>query len=244
MFQDAMKYGSDQLTLHQLAGLLGDPARCAMLASLLDRRALTAGELALRANVSPQAASAHLAKLTERRLMVVETQGRHRYFRLANAEVAEMLEALGKVCALPDAEDHGMQSPALNRLRFARSCYDHLAGKLAVDLSDALLRERWITLGTKEFKLSPKGRERLTSFGLDVDRLANQRRSFARRCLDWTERRPHIAGALGGALLERMQELKWLAPLRGSRALRVTQGGLRGLEREFGMRVPVVASLL
>ena len=117
MFHETMKCGITELPLHQLAALLGDPVRCAMLANLLDRRALTAGELALRANVSPQAASAHLTKLTERRLIAVETQGRHRYFRLASAEVANMLEALGKVCALPDADDHGTQSPALDSLR-------------------------------------------------------------------------------------------------------------------------------
>jgi len=237
MFHSTMKY---EIPLHQLAALLGDPARCSMLVSLLDRRALTAGELALRANVSAQAASAHLTKLTERRLIVVETQGRHRYFRLANAEVAEMLEALGKVCALPDVNDHAAQSPTLDSLRFARSCYDHLAGKLAVDLADAMLRGKWITLEEDEFKLSSRGREHLTVFGLDIDVLARERRSFARCCLDWTERRPHIAGALGGALLERVRDLKWVVPLRGSRALRVTQAGLRGFEREFGIRLPVL----
>jgi len=241
MFHATMKYQSIELRLHQLANLLADPARCSMLASLLDRRALTAGELALRANVSPQAASAHLTKLTGRRLITVETQGRHRYFRLANAEVAEMLEAFGKVCVLPDASDRGEQSPVLDSLRFARSCYDHLAGKLAVDLTDAMLRSKWVTMGADEFKLNAKGRERLMIFGLDIDKLAHQRRSFARRCLDWTERRPHVAGALGGALLERVQHLKWVVPLRGSRALRVTQAGLRGFEREFGVRLPMMS---
>ena len=240
MFHETMKYGIAELPLHQLAALLGDPARCAMLASLLDRRALTAGELALRANVSPQAASAHLTKLTEHRLIAVETQGRHRYFQLANAEVAEMLEALGKVCALPDANDHGAQSSVLDSLRFARRCYDHLAGKLAVDLTDAMLRVKWMTMDADEFKLSLKGRERLTAFGLDIDGLSHQHRSFARHCLDWTERRPHIAGALGSALLERVRDLKWIVPLRGSRALRVTQAGLRGFEREFGVRLPML----
>jgi DNA-binding transcriptional ArsR family regulator len=235
-----MKYERNELRLHQLANLLADQARCSMLACLLDRRALTAGELALRANVSPQAASAHLTKLTDRGLIALEKQGRHRYFRLANVVIAEMLEALGKVCALPDTSDHEAQSPSLGSLRLARSCYDHLAGKLAVDLTDAMLRGKWVTMGKDEFKLSPKGHERLTAFGLDTDMLAHQRRSFARRCLDWTERRPHIAGALGGALLKHVQDLKWVVPLRGSRALRVTQMGLRGFEREFGVRLPAL----
>jgi DNA-binding transcriptional ArsR family regulator len=237
-----MKYESNELPLHQLAALLGDPARCTMLASLLDRGALTAGELALRANVSPQAASAHLSKLTGHHLITMDTQGRHRYFRLANPNVADMLEALGKVCAIPDVDNRGLRSPALESLRLARSCYDHLAGQLAVALAEGMLRNRWITLGRDEFKLGRRGREGLAAFGIEIETLARQRRSFARRCLDWTERRPHLAGALGAALLGRVRDLNWVAPLRGSRALRITQAGLRGFEREFGVRLPARAN--
>lgn len=202
------------------AALIGDPVRAAILAALLDGRAEPASALARAAGVSPQAASNHLAKLTEGGLLRVEAQGRHRYYRLAGPEVAHAIEALAVLSATPPAI-----SPKARALREARTCYSHLAGRLAVALAEALEAAGLIAPGEgRALTVTPAGRAWLLELGVPADRIAD-----ARRCLDWTERRWHIAGPLGVALLGRLLELGWVAAGQG-RAVRLTPAGRRGLE--------------
>ena len=225
--------------LADTAALLSDPGRAAMLTALIGGIALPAGELALIANVSPQTASSHLSKLISGGLLSVEQQGRHRYYRLADAEVAHAIEALLAI-ASPAMQPSGPPNSARSAsgtLTYARSCYSHLAGSLAVQLADALrAREIVAPLGDRIYRVTKSGRSWLEEFGIPVrDRDLHDAR-FARRCLDWTERRHHIAGRLGSALYGRLRELRWIAPVRDSRAVRVTLEGQRNLKELLGVQ--------
>jgi DNA-binding transcriptional ArsR family regulator len=216
--------------------LIGDATRAAMLAALLGGRALPASELARVARVSPQTASAHLAKLADAGLVAVTRIGRHRYYRLAGAEVARALEALAAVSAPPVVRSlRGAQS--LDALRFARSCYDHLAGALAVALGDAFLEHGWLRPVGEALRLAAEGERILVDLGVDVPSLRRARRPLVRTCLDWSERRPHLAGAVGAALLERLLALGWLEAGPVPRALRLTTRGRAELER-LGVAIP------
>jgi DNA-binding transcriptional ArsR family regulator len=213
------------------AALLSDPARAAMLMALMGGAALPAGQLAILGNVAPQTASSHLSKLLQGKLLMVEDQGRHRYYRLASAEVAHAIEAL---LALGPCwkSDHAVIVPRepANGLAYARSCYSHLAGKLGVEIADALLaRQLLIKREPRQFAVTPQGREWFAKLGIELTKAQEDQPRFARCCLDWTERRYHLAGKLGSMMLSRFRELKWIAPVRDSRALRVTLTG----EREF-----------
>jgi DNA-binding transcriptional ArsR family regulator len=218
----------------RVASLLGDPARAAMLLHLLDGRPRPAGELALRANVSPQAASGHLSRLREADLIAVEPNGRHRYYRLVRRDVAEAVEALLSLGAvdLPLAFEFRDDEQALRR---ARTCYDHLAGRLAIALTDRLLSLDIVSLADREFSVTGRGAIWFGDLGVDVAALATRRRSFARACLDWSERQPHIAGALGAALLDQLVQLGWLERKRGTRALRITDTGRQQLAERIGV---------
>jgi DNA-binding transcriptional ArsR family regulator len=214
-----------------IAALVGEPTRAAMLLALLDGRALPAGELAREAGLSAAATSLHLAKLTQGGLLVVRQEGRHRYFRLASGEVAHALEALGVIAtARPPAR---ALSPERARLRTARTCYDHLAGGVAVALAHKMEHERVVRAdGERDYHVTPHGIEWLgDAMGVDVRALAltKGRRAVARRCLDWTERRPHVAGALGAAILDRLFALRWAVTITDSRALRITTRGRAAL---------------
>jgi DNA-binding transcriptional ArsR family regulator len=213
--------------------LLGDPARALILVALLDGRARTAGELALAGNISPQSASGHLAKLTLGGLLAVRSQGRHRYYELASADVAHALEAAGSLGArrANSAANAGASHLPNTRLansdiRIARSCYDHLAGAVAVDLTR---RMEWSgairASGEWEYDLGRTGERFFGQLGVDLGAVRSGRRTFARRCLDWTERKPHLAGALGAALFTRMLDLAWVARKPDSRIVRVTHLG-------------------
>src|SRR5262249_32791727 len=203
--------------------LLGDRARAEMLVALLDGRARTAGQLAFTANVSAQSASGHLSKLVDGGLLAVGSRGRHRYFRLAGAEGARAVEAVGAVATVKPPTS--VVRPLANEgLYVARTCYDHLAGRIAVELAKRLQEENAIRpRGEHDYELGPRGKEYFTKLGIEVDELRGLRRTFARQCVDWTERRPHIAGALGAALCSRFLALNWIAVQRGTRALRVTE---------------------
>jgi DNA-binding transcriptional ArsR family regulator len=215
--------------------LLGDRARAEMLVALLDGRARTAGELAFTANVSAQSASGHLSKLVDGGLLAVQSRGRHRYFRLAGAEVAHALEALGAVATVKPATS-AVRPLANEALYAARTCYDHLAGRIAVELAKRLEEANAIRpRGEHDYELGPRGKEYFMKLGIEVERLRGLRRTFARQCVDWTERRPHIAGALGAALCSRFLALNWIAAQQGTRALRVTENGARELRRRFGV---------
>lgn len=218
------------LDLAHVARLIGEPARARMLSRLLEGRALTAGELAREARVTPQTASSHLAQLRQGGLVTMEVQGRHRYARLASAQVARALEALS---VLPPPRPSVVSTP--EPLRFARTCYDHLAGRLAVDLADALEQRQFLVVSDEAWEVTEAGARYLTRLGLDLEAVGRGRRAFARRCLDWSERRPHLAGALGAALAERLFGLKWVARQREGRGVRLTVEGRRALERDLGL---------
>ena len=217
-----------------IAALVGERARADILTALMAGPALTATELAAEAGVTKQTASAHLAKLLDARLVTVESQGRHRYFRLADRDVAELMERLMGVAYRAGAV-RLRASPREPALRKARVCYDHLAGELGVRLYDALLETRFISADTTGLALSRKGRRSFADLGIDVDALARRRRPLCRACLDWSERRHHLAGALGAALLARFVALGWARIAQGSRVVSFSPPGERALRERFGL---------
>jgi DNA-binding transcriptional ArsR family regulator len=218
----------------EIGALIGDPARACMLGSLVDGRARTATELALIAGIAPPTASSHLARLVEGRLLAVERQGRHRYYRLAGPQVAAALEALA-VLAAGGPPRHRPPGPREAALRLARTCYDHLAGRLGVALTEAMLRDRLLAADGADYAVTAAGAARLAALAIDLEPLRRQRRCLARACLDWSERRPHLAGALGAALADRLFQLGWLDRLPESRGVRITGAGRDGLAATFAL---------
>lgn len=224
----------------ETAALLSDAARASIVLALLDGRALPAGQLAMIANVAPQTASSHLSKMVSGRLLAVEQQGRHRYYRLAGTEVANAIEALLAITprsnGVPDYDTIIGRVPA-GDLAYARTCYSHLAGRLAVDIADALEKRGFLVAGApKNYTVTKRGRTWFEELGIPVRESQLTHPRFARQCLDWTERRHHVAGELGSALLARFRELKWIAPRRGGRAVRVTLEGERKFRERLGVR--------
>jgi DNA-binding transcriptional ArsR family regulator len=218
-----------------VANLLADPSRAAMCLALAGGEARPAGELAARAGISAQTASNHLAKLTAGRLLRVERQGRWRYYRLAGADVGHAVEALSVVAPLlahPPALD-GM-AEAARRLKNARTCYSHLAGRLGVALADALIALRWLEDDDQRYRLTPTGARSLRAIGIEV--VPRRAQVPARRCLDWTERRPHVAGPVGTALAKVAFDRGWVRRLRGTRAIAVTPLGRAQLNKMFNVR--------
>ena len=205
-----------------------------MLSVLLDGRAFTATELAYAARVTPQTASTHLAKLTEAGLLMPVRDGRYRYFRLASPKVVEMLDGIMAV-ALENRPRYRPLSRHGRELSSARVCYDHLAGRLSVDLTDFLTTHAYIVPGDEAAEITEAGTRFLTEFGIDLAALGSTRRHFCRLCLDWTERRPHIAGAVGAALAKRCFDLGWTERMKHSRAVIVTASGKRGFLETFGI---------
>lgn len=220
--------------LVEITALIGDPSRLTMLLSLLGGKALPAGELARSARISPQTASTHLAKMIKGGLLVQESFGRHKYFRLATTEVATALESLLTIS--PSKPIRSLrESNQVQALQLARTCYDHLAGKLGVNLTDKLLKDGFLEQSDKDFLLTEAGKTKFKTFGIDVEKERKNHRCFARQCLDWSERRYHLAGSLGASLTQRMFELKWIEYLSDGRAIRVTTVGEKGLFDEFGL---------
>jgi len=220
----------------EVAALVGDPARANMLVALLGGRAITATELAYAAGVSPQTTSGHLGKLSAARLVVLMKQGRHRYYRLASPHVAHMLESIMHV-AIDGPPRYQPRSKTDDQMRRARTCYDHIAGALGVDLADSMIAHDFVVLGDEAGEVTLTGMEFLTRLGVDLAAARAKRRVFCRPCLDWTERRPHIGGAVGAALARRCFELKWIEQVRDSRALAIMHAGRRGLVEAFGLSV-------
>ncbi|HTU71296.1 MAG TPA: helix-turn-helix transcriptional regulator [Candidatus Baltobacteraceae bacterium] len=218
----------------EIAALIGERGRAAMLMALLDGRELTASELALRAGMSPQAATAHLKKLAAAGLLAVRPAGRNRFFRIGSAEVGHAVEGLAAIA--PPARIVALgQSTALERLRRARSCYDHLAGELGVGVTHRFIERGAIVNRGSAFELTPSGERLLHEFGIDVERARAQRRSFARTCLDWTQRRPHLAGSLGASVFDLFLRNSWVTRSSSERSLRVTPEGRHALEAHFGL---------
>jgi DNA-binding transcriptional ArsR family regulator len=220
----------------EVAALVGDPARANILCALLGGRALTATELAYAAGVTPQTTSGHLGKLTAARLLIQMKQGRHRYYRLAGAHVGQMLEGIMNV-ALEGPPRFQPKSPAEDKLRHARTCYDHIAGQLGVGLAERLTACEHVILGDEAGEVTAAGAEFFGKLGVDLSGAQAKRRVFCRPCLDWTERRPHIGGAVGAALAKRCFELKWIERVRDGRALTITPAGRRGLMEYFALQV-------
>jgi DNA-binding transcriptional ArsR family regulator len=205
------------------ANLLGDPGRAAIVLSLMDGLALPAGELASIANVAPQTASGHLARLIDGGLLSVERQGRHRYYRLSSPEVADAIEALLVLTARPKSRERTVTAGSLAH---ARTCYAHLAGWLGVQIAGELEHRGLLRVsGPKHYSVTAPGRTWFESLGLEIPEDTRALSKLARRCLDWTERRHHLAGPLGCSMYKRLVELRWVVPIRGSRAVRVTLEG-------------------
>ncbi|GAA4206435.1 winged helix-turn-helix domain-containing protein [Actinocatenispora rupis] len=218
-----------------VARLIGEPARAAMLDALLAGRALAAGELARIAGVSPATASEHLSRLREGGLIEVVAQGRHRYHRLASPDVGHALEALALISP-PRPVRTLRQSRANRALASGRTCYDHLAGRIGVAVHDTLVERDAIRAGGDGYLLTDPGADLLAGLGVDVAGARGARRSFARPCLDFTERRTHLAGALGAAICDRFLSQGWLVRRgTGQRGLRVTDGGRRVLADSLGI---------
>jgi DNA-binding transcriptional ArsR family regulator len=214
--------------LPAVAALIADPSRAAMLDALLSGGRHSARELAVAAGVAPSTATEHLDRLERGGLVLTERVGRRREVRLAGPEVGRALEALAAI-APPRPATTLRQWHHGEGLRAARSCYDHLAGQAGVALADGLVAADVLTLGDGGFAITPRGADRLGAFGLDVEAILGARRATARACIDWSERRPHIGGALGAALLDELLRRRWLARTTG-RVLRVTPSGQAGLE--------------
>jgi DNA-binding transcriptional ArsR family regulator len=226
---------SEITRLASVAALLGDPARANILAALMDGRALTAKELAYAAHVSPSTTSGHLARLTDAELLAVEQQGRHRYFRLASPLVGQMLEAVMAV-----AGSAPRTSPAWRggeALRTARTCYDHLAGRVGVAIADAMT-QRDLVDWDHGLRLTPDGEQWLTDLAIEVPQTA--KRPALRPCLDWTERRPHLAGAVGAALCGHALEQGWIKRVGTTRAVLVTPAGRDVLGERLGLSEQVL----
>ena len=215
----------------QVAALVGDPARANMLAGLMDGRALTASELAYAAGVSPQTASGHLAKLCDAGLLALDRQGRHRYFRLASPLVGRMIEGI-MVVAQEGPARHRNPWRQGEELRTARSCYDHMAGQVAVAITDRLVERAHLVLEADGATVTDAGQLFLRKLGIAVPA---GRRVFCRPCLDWSERRPHVAGAVGAALLDHALNQGWMQRMRDGRALAITPAGRRALADTFAI---------
>ena len=218
-----------------VAALVGDVARARMLDALADGRALTAGELAYTAGITPPTASVHLARLLDGGLLSVLRQGRHRYYRLASSRVGSMLEQIMLVAAVDGPPRYRPRGPRDDAFTLARSCYDHLAGKLGVAIADALTRGDFVTLDDDAGAVTAKGAAFFTEFGIDLSVRRREQRVFCRPCVDRTERRPHLAGAVGTKLACRCFDLGWIERTRDSRALKITEVGRRGLRDAFGI---------
>jgi DNA-binding transcriptional ArsR family regulator len=233
---------ADEPNIAMSAALIGDPTRAAILLALFDGRAQPAGALAYAANVTAQVASNHLARLVAGDLLAVEKQGRHRYYRLANARVAGALEALSALAA-PVRSIERPRSPKARELRFARCCYDHLAGRVGVAIAETLERRGVLTDASgadpdsKLYDVSEDGRRWLRDLGVETDLIKRARRGLARRCLDWTERRHHIAGPLARMLFTHFCAQGWLAREGGTRAVRVRPKGEKAFRERFGIDI-------
>jgi DNA-binding transcriptional ArsR family regulator len=221
--------------LANAARLLAEPTRAAMLLKLMGGRAVPAGELALAAHISPQTASEHLAQLAEAGFVTAQRQGRHRYYELANEEVAYAVESLLVLSSPHSGSCVKALDPALGTLRHARTCYSHLAGWLGVAIADALQHEGYLTPATSgAFTVTDRGRAWFEQRGIAVPRApAVADPKVARQCPDWTERRHHLAGTLGVAMNKRFSELGWIAPLRRSRVVRVTLEGRKAFSKHL-----------
>lgn len=211
-----------------ITSLIGDPIRTNILWTLLDGRAYTATELAIQADTSPQNISMHLSKLVQADLLSVESQGRHRYYRFSRQEVAYAIEAIGSL--IPSEKHKRITSnPDNSAIKYCRTCYDHLAGKIGVLMTEALIKQKIIELNASAYSVTRKGDKFFSELEINTDGLKKHRRIFAKPCLDWSERKHHLAGSLGAALLGKMLSLGWLRKTSHSRTVIITSKGQQQL---------------
>ena len=218
-----------------VATLIGEPARAKMLWNLLDGRAYTASELAMAADISGTSASNHLSKLLEADLLKVERQGRHRYFSFSKPEIAYVVESLASLSG--NSSSKGIKGTAATGIRYCRSCYDHLAGHVGVKITEALEKRKAIRKHVNSYLVTNSGWELLAGLDIYKNEMINNRRPLTRQCLDWSERRPHIAGQLGAMLLNNMLEKSWFKRMRFSRELIITTKGRSEIQKLFGVEV-------
>ncbi|SRR6266496_219148 len=227
---------NDEPDVARIASLLADPARARILRILIDGTMRPAGELAYAGNISAQSASAHLAKLVDAGLLSLEAQGRHRYFRIASAEVADAIESLGSLSMAlrpRNPRSPAIPKPAPVQFLRARTCYDHLAGEIAVEVCEAMLKARWMTAEGRDFRVTRLGEKRLVALDVDLAAARRSRRAFARACVDLTQRRPHLGGALGAALLDLYIARGWVLRTQRSRAVSITPRGSEAFGKLF-----------
>jgi DNA-binding transcriptional ArsR family regulator len=227
-------------SLAEIGTLVGEPTRTAMLVALMEGRALTAGELARVSGVTPPTASGHLSRLVERGLLALTVQGRRRYFRLASPATAQMIEHMMGVAGIAEAARRSrpvVSGPSDKALRRARRCYDHLAGTVAVELAAFLARSGYLDLAADMAIMTEEGIAFLEQLGVDVSGCSSKghQRAFCRPCMDWSERRPHLAGAIGRSLLQFFIDRHWMRRSLDSRAVSITPIGIIALERHFAI---------
>ncbi|MDO5988061.1 winged helix-turn-helix domain-containing protein [Flavivirga amylovorans] len=216
--------------------MLGDKSRSIILWNLLDGRAYTATELATCANISLQSASNHLKKMTTANILSVEKQGRHRYFKFANDDVSQVIESMASLMPL-NKDYKKIKTPKLNDFTYARTCYDHLAGSVGVRITDSLIDNRIIEISDKNYRVTKYGKKWFHGIDINTDTIQLKKRSFAHQCLDWSERKHHIAGALGASILEKMVEKDWIRKKPNSRELMITSHGKIQLKNRLNLEL-------
>ena len=219
--------------ISSLASALADPTRASAVAALLSGTAHTSGELARACGVAPSTMSSHLSKLIDAGVVSVESAGRYRAYRMASREMAELLEHMDSI-ELPETVPPKRPSPGQG-LSYARSCYDHIAGRLGTDLQDAFTERQWVVVENRVPSLTSEGESFMVDFGIDLDQLRQKRRPILRIDLDWTERRDHLAGSLPAAFMTQLIDQKWIRRRQDRRQLSVTEAGRAGLANVFGI---------
>jgi DNA-binding transcriptional ArsR family regulator len=221
-----------------MALLIGEPARATMLWKLLGGKAFTASELAISADISAQSASMHLTKLVKANLLSVVSQGRHKYYQLSSPEVAYVLESISNLVPADRLVAEEPEEVNQQDIKFCRTCYDHLAGRVGVAVTDRLVEKKIIASnGRHNYEVTPKGIKWFADLNISADDLMKQRRAFARKCLDWSERRYHISGSLGAALLDKMIKMKWMSKQKNSRIVLITSTGQAKLYDLLGLNL-------
>lgn len=212
--------------ISRISTIIGDPVRSVILWTLLDNRAYTAIELANVVETSPQNISIHLSKLVNADLLTVESQGRHKYYKLLNPEIAGVIEGIAN---LVPKERQKNVTDNNSGIKYCRTCYDHLAGKIGVEITAKLIDEKYIVLDNKAFLVTEEGKNFFNNLGIDLEALKKQKRIFAKPCLDWSERKHHLSGSLAAALLNKMFEMDWIRRIDNSRAVSITANGQKAL---------------
>lgn len=216
----------------QIAALIGDPTRATIMWTLLDGKAYTATEFAITADTSPQNISMHLTKLVQAGLLCVESQGRHRYYKFSGKDIAYAIEAMANLIPHPTVtKDPDTEN--ISPIKYCRTCYDHLAGKVGVLITESLVQQKIIVNRNNSFEVSSKGQKWFSALDIHIDDVKQQRRFFVRPCLDWSERRHHIAGSLAASLLDKMLSSDWLRKTKNSRAIIITGKGQKKFYQYF-----------